>query len=63
MFNNQFAHTSFLLTKNFEQKMLKTTSWRGVDHEQTQGNTIEPCYEKTCLRGFRTGKTQTGLLS
>ena len=26
-------------------------------------NTIEPCHEKTCLRNFRPGKTQTGLHS
>ena len=26
-------------------------------------NTYEPCHEKTCLRGFRPDKTQTGLLS
>ena len=25
--------------------------------------TYEPCHEKTCLRGFWPGKTQTGLLS
>ena len=25
--------------------------------------TPEPCHEKTCLWGFRQGKTQTGLLS
>ena len=24
---------------------------------------IEPRHEKTCIRGFRPGKTQTGLLS
>ena len=24
---------------------------------------FEPLHEKTCLRGFRSGKTQTGLLS
>ena len=24
---------------------------------------FEPCYEKTCLRGLRPGKTQTGLHS
>ena len=26
-------------------------------------NTYEPRYEKTCLQGFWTGQTQTGLLS
>ena len=25
--------------------------------------TCEPRHEKTCLRGFRPGKTQTGMLS
>ena len=32
-------------------------------HTQVRVIIIEPRHEKACLRGFRPGKTQTGLLS
>ena len=38
--------------------MPKSNSWQNID-----AKIYEPRHEKTCLWGFRPGKTQTGLLS
>ena len=42
-------------TKNYTKNYL----FKGLNKQLT----YEPCHEKTCLRDFQPGKTQTGLLS